>query len=120
MVVKELAKIIGKKGSIRLEYIIDPFTIAVFVLELNCLFKKIDPQEAGFTTLPYEGNYRNILGCNILPGIFFQNFVRDSEITGSLVKILLFKIIAIGTIQIAYRPNRFEHDAESGWLISWK
>lgn len=96
---------------------------AVFSLETERFFKKLDSHQGGFAALPGKGDFLALLCGNVIPDVVFQRLVRHAEVAAGK-QFFLGEIVAVIAIEITDRSAWLDHDMETlrvpfclGWVI---
>ena len=77
-------------------------------------------EQRRLSTLKGEGNYRNVLRCDVLADIGFKQVIGHRPVRGGVVrrlfrvKLFLFEIEAVLAIEIADRTDRLGQNMEGG------
>ena len=85
--------------------------LLVFLLKCDRLLKKVQPHERRLAPLPSKGDFRHLLGFNVLPGICLKHRLRHMELAAGVHELLAQKI-AVVTVQVTDGPPRLQHDME--------
>ena len=74
------APFIGNQRAVRLHHVFDSFSISEWLLHLNRLLEKLNPQKHGLPALPDEFHFRRGLGGYIPGDVCPQDFIRHAII----------------------------------------
>ena len=78
----------------------------MFFLEFNGFAEEVQSHERGLAALPGKGDFRYLLGLDVLPDVFFEQVFGHAE-TAARVQVLLREEVAVLAIEIADGPPGF-------------
>ena len=119
MLFEEVAPGVIEQRAIGLQRVVDFHAgSGMFLLQLHRPPEKIQPHESRFAALPGKGDFRHLLGGDVLARECFQYGVGHAELAVGIHH-FFGEEVTIFTVQIANGPARFGHEVKGGdgWAV---
>ena len=110
VLLEEHSPLLGQQCAVGLQIILDPLMgFLVFRFQRDDLAEEVHPQQRRFAALPTEHHLVARLRLDVLPDVFFEQFVRHVRPIRLIQQILLVQVIAVGAVEVAQRTTRLNH-----------
>ena len=112
MLRKKSGPFVSNQRSIGLEGIVNLFAALEFFLKLYRFFVEIQAQHQRLAAVPVKCHFRNLASLYIAADITFKLFHAHPRLMAAIY-FRLVQVVAVGTVKVAERAGRFQHQIES-------